>query len=432
MNVDLGFTPRPWQRKVHAERKRFNVLVCHRRAGKTVFAVLELLLGALAKANGRFAYVAPFYAQAKAVAWDILKQYALKIPGVTVRESDLQVELPNGARVRLYGADNEQALRGIGLDGLVVDEVADIVPSVWGEILRPALADKRGWAIFIGTAHGINLFSELYYAALRDPDWYTLLLRVEDSGALHPDEVESARRGMSEAQFEAEFRCVFSAGGDNILITLERVQAASERVIPQSAYHHAGKALACDPARFGDDATVIILRQGLAAHGLRYLRGADTMETADAIASLAINEMPDGIFVDEGGLGAGVVDRLRQLGHSVVGVNFGSRSSDPKYLNKRSQMWGEMADWLKAGTIPDDERLKLDLASPTYKYDAQSRIVLESKDAMKSRGLKSPDFGDALALTFASPLMSRSLNADARAAASNHCLTEYDPFAGGD
>jgi hypothetical protein len=427
--VDLGYKPRRWQRQVHKARKRFSVLVLHRRAGKTFFSIHELLLAALGKTDGRYAYLAPFYSQAKSVAWDLLKQYAIKIPGAVIRESELKVDFPNGSQIRLFGADNANALRGLGFDGIVIDEVADIEPSVWGEIIRPALTDRLGWAIFIGTAKGINLFSELYYRALRDAEWYACLLTVESTAALPAAEVEAARREMSESQFAAEMMCVFSAGGVNILIPGERIEEASKRVITEREYGYAGVALGVDPARFGDDITAFILRQGPVAHTLQKFRGLDTMEVAAAALACADEHHADAIFVDEGGLGAGVVDRMRQLGHSPVAVNFGTRSSIAKYANTRARMWGEMAEWLRTGSIPDDLQLKTDLGTPTFKFDAQSRVLLEAKADMKKRGMASPDCADALALTFYSPLSPREDAAGRRVHRNVSCVgVDYDPY----
>jgi hypothetical protein len=280
--IDLKYRPRKWQAKVHRERARFSVLVLHRRAGKTVFAVKELLLGdekrgfrgALNTPDGRFAYIAPFREQAKAVAWDLLKKDAMQIPGTEIRESELKVIFPNGASIRLFGADNADALRGLGFDGVVIDEVADIDPGVWGEVLRPALSDRRGWAIFIGTAKGINLFSELFYKAERQDEgyegWYAKKLTVYETGdALHPEEVEAARRDMTPSQFAAEYLCEFHAGGTDILIPADRVEAAAIRKHGEGQYRGFGIALGVDPARFGDDSTAFILRQGPVAFGFQ-------------------------------------------------------------------------------------------------------------------------------------------------------------------
>jgi hypothetical protein len=177
-----------------------------------VACVRDLLTRALAtkKENARYAYLAPFYSQAKATAWDYLKLYARDVAS-KISESELQIELFNGARIRLYGADNPDALRGIYLDGVVLDEYADMRPSVWGEIIRPLLADRKGWAVFIGTPKGKNAFYDLWVQAKGDPDWYTLILRASETGLIADEELADARKVMSESQYEQEFECSFEA-----------------------------------------------------------------------------------------------------------------------------------------------------------------------------------------------------------------------------
>ena len=142
----IPYAPRPLQWRFHQQRTRFCVLLCHRRFGKTVAAVNDLLRAALrtSRTDWRAAYAAPYLGQAKAVAWDYLRHFAGVIPGTRFHEGELRCDLPNGARIRLYGTDNAQALRGLYLDDLVLDEPADIPREVWSQILRPALADRDG------------------------------------------------------------------------------------------------------------------------------------------------------------------------------------------------------------------------------------------------------------------------------------------------
>jgi phage terminase large subunit len=186
--------------------------VAHRRAGKTVACVQKLIKGALKckLPAPRFAYVAPLYTQAKDVAWEYTKAFALKLSAIP-HESELRVDLPNGARVRLYGADNPDRLRGLYLDGCVLDEYADMRPSVWGEVIRPMLADRGGWATFIGTPKGHNGFYELWQGAQTDKSWFHLMLRASGTGLLSPEELADARKGMSQDQYEQEFECSFEA-----------------------------------------------------------------------------------------------------------------------------------------------------------------------------------------------------------------------------
>ena len=164
-----------------------------------------------------------------------------------------------------------------------------------------------------------------------------------------------------------------------------------------------------DPARFGDDSTAIIKRRNRAAYNLKLLKKQGTMEVAGVVHSMIKSDKPDQVAIDVGGLGAGVYDRLVELGHEdiVVPVNFGSAALDPeKYRNLRAEMWWKMAGWLSGDLpvmIPDDDRLHADLCAPQYKYDSNQRRILERKEDMRKRGVRSPDAGDCLALTFAEP-----------------------------
>ena len=208
----IDYVPRDQFYPFHLRDKRWSVIVAHRRAGKTVACVMELLTRALAtgKVNARYAYIAPYYSQAKQAAWDYLKHYSREI-SVKYSESELSVDLPNGSRVRLYGADNPDALRGIYLDGVVLDEYADMRPSVWGEIIRPLLADRKGWAVFIGTPRGKNAFYEIWKAASGDPEWYSLTLKASDTKLLSEAELFSAAKTMTTEQYAQEFECSFDA-----------------------------------------------------------------------------------------------------------------------------------------------------------------------------------------------------------------------------
>src|SRR4051812_47361524 len=164
------------------------------------------------KERPRFHYIAPLYKQAKSVAWDYVKAYGLKIPGATAHESELRVDYPNGGQVRLYGADNPDALRGIYLDGVVLDEYADMDPRLWSEVIRPALADRKGWAVFIGTPKGRNALFETWKRASGDPrNWYSLMLKASETGLIPPDELDLARCELSEEQYAQEFECSFDA-----------------------------------------------------------------------------------------------------------------------------------------------------------------------------------------------------------------------------
>jgi hypothetical protein len=162
------------------------------------------------KENARYAYIAPYYSQAKSIAWDYLLRFA-EPAIVKANQSELWVELVNGAKIRLLGAENCDALRGNYLDGVVLDEFADMKPRLWGEIIRPLLADRQGWATFIGTPKGHNAFYDIYNEAQKNPNWYVKTLRADQSGLLPLAELEDAQATMSDNQYEQEFLCSFEA-----------------------------------------------------------------------------------------------------------------------------------------------------------------------------------------------------------------------------
>lgn len=219
--------------------------MAHRRAGKTVACVMELLTRALAtpKKAARYAYIAPYREQAKTVAWAYLKQYAqnvVKDPLTDMRESDLEVRLYNGSTIRLFGADNPNALRGMYLDGVVMDEYADMRPALWGEVIRPTLSDRKGWAVFIGTPKGRNVFYDIYQQSLTDHDWFSLTLKASETGLLAPEELRDARKTMTANQYEQEYECSFDAAILGAVYAKELIIARSKdrvRKVPYDAGH---------------------------------------------------------------------------------------------------------------------------------------------------------------------------------------------------
>ena len=216
-----------------------------------------------------------------------------------------------------------------------------------------------------------------------------------------------------ESAFKQEYPMTaqeaFQVSGGQSLITPEPVVKARQYKCLGSGPLKIG----VDPARFGNDGTAIIRRRNRAAYQLERHKGKDTMEVAGLVYSIIKKEKPAQVAIDVGGLGAGVYDRLMELlpgSHKqiVVAVNFGSSALDPeRYRNKRAEMWWEMRDWLNGDLpvmIPDEDALHADLCGPQYKYDSNQRRILESKEDMRKRGLRSPDGADALALTFAEPV----------------------------
>ena len=435
-HLSVDYSPRQWQRNCHYALKRFNVFVLHRRAGKTELAIMELLDKAMRfdKGMGLFFYIAPFLKQAKAIAWSRIKHKLQPMIGtgaVSINESELSVTFAhNGSVIRIFGADNPDAMRGVRLDGIVIDEVAQIRPTVWEDIIQPTLSDRNGWAIFTGTPNGVNLFSEIFYKAQKLPDWHAAIYTVYDTDAVAASEVLRLRRDMTETSFSREYLCDFNASAEDQLISLSDSNAAANREYPDKDFMDAPKIIGVDPARFGDDRSVIIRRQGLKASDIVMFRGLDNMQLAARVAQICQDWDPDAVFIDSGG-GAGVLDRLRQLDYDPVEVPFGGRAIlEQQFVNRRTEMWWNMKEWIEAGGwIPSDPMLRQELSTPTYWFDAQGRKALESKDDIKKRlqGGASPDIADALALTFAYPVGKR-LPLEIRSRLKPASQLDYDPY----
>ena len=439
-HLSVDYSPRQWQRNCHYALKRFNVFVLHRRAGKTELAIMELLDKAMRfdKGMGLFFYIAPFLKQAKAIAWSRIKHKLQPMIGtgaVSINESELSVTFAhNGSVIRIFGADNPDAMRGVRLDGIVIDEVAQIRPTVWEDIIQPTLSDRNGWAIFTGTPNGVNLFSEIFYKAQNLPDWHAAIYTVYDTDAVAASEVQRLRRDMTETSFSREYLCDFNASAEDQLISLSDSNAAANREYPDKDFMDAPKIIGVDPARFGDDRSVIIRRQGLKASDIVMFRGLDNMQLAARVAQICQDWDPDAVFIDSGG-GAGVLDRLRQLDYDPVEVPFGGRAIlEQQFVNRRTEMWWNMKEWIEAGGwIPSDPMLRQELSTPTYWFDAQGRKALESKDDIKKRlqGGASPDIADALALTFAYPVGKR-LPLEIRSRLKPVSQLDYDPYSRND
>ena len=212
LEVELDYYPRQVFEDFHDRAERWSVIVAHRRCGKTVLCINDLIYRALIedKEDGRYAYVAPYMSQAKTIAFDYLLKYSRPVMAKS-NQAELWVELINGARIRLFGADNPDALRGLYLDGVVLDEYADMKPSIFGAVLRPLLADRKGWCTFIGTPKGHNAFWEVYNNATQDKSWYVKVLRASQTGLLDKAELDDAAKTMTQDQYLQEFECDFES-----------------------------------------------------------------------------------------------------------------------------------------------------------------------------------------------------------------------------
>lgn len=228
VEVKTGYFPREHQEQIHSSLRRFNVLVCHRRFGKTVLSVNEILDQGLRcdKHRPQYAYIAPNYGQAKRVAWDILKDAVKDIPDVNINEADLRVDIPRPwkgdfIRIMLLSGENPDSIRGLYLDGVILDEYADCPPDLWALVVRATLSDRLGWAIFIGTPKGQNHFHDIYSMAKKDiaqkkeegkeSTWFVAVYKASETKIVPQEELDEAKITMSEEQYDQEFQCSFTA-----------------------------------------------------------------------------------------------------------------------------------------------------------------------------------------------------------------------------
>lgn len=417
--ITIPYTPRPfWRDVLHPalEQYRFAVIVAHRRFGKSVGTVNHLIKMALMQSKYRspnYAYLAPYLKQAKMIAWEYIKYYTAKVPGRKVNESELYIELPSvhqdarGARIYVIGADRPDGLRGTYWDGVVIDEYAQIRKGLWGEVIRPALADRNGWAVFIGTPKGQNQFYDIYLQAQKNNNWFACLYTVDDTHIIPEQELEDMKRDMTDTEIRQELYCDFAADAYNRMIPTDIINEAMGRELAESDYKGMPKILGIDVARFGDDSCVIFPRQGLMAFEPEIYKDIDNMTFTGIIARKIDDWEPDMVFVDSG-RGEGVIDRLRQLGYKskIIEVPFGGRAIlDTRYFNKRAEMWDACRQWLMdGGSLPYMPELRAELSTPEYTFDGLNRYKLESKENIKNKTGRSPDIADALCLTFAYPV----------------------------
>lgn len=244
-SISTGYKPRVIQDEMHLYRKRFNVIVIHRRGGKTVFAVNDMLDLAQRnmQKNPQYAYIAPYHGQAKRVAWEYFKEYSKMIPGVTYNEAELRLVIPRPGRgdkitIYLLGADNPTSILGMYFDGVILDEYAEMDPQVWTRIIRPTLSDRRGWATFIGTPRGQNHFYDVLQVAKRNEsgEWYYKIAKASETGIISASELKEARITMSPEEYEQEFECSFTAALIGAYYGKEMEQAENQGRVTKVPY----------------------------------------------------------------------------------------------------------------------------------------------------------------------------------------------------
>ena len=339
-----------------------------------------------------------------------------------------------GVEGRLWSAENPDAYAGVhNFDGVMVifDEASGIDDAIWAVTAGffTENTPNRFWLAFSNPRRNSGYFYETFHS--KREFWTT---KVVDARTVEGTDKQVYQQiideyGADSSQAHVEVYGEFPNAGDDQFISSMVVDDAMKR--PQYKDPSAPIVIGVDPARFGADATVLAVRQGRDIVRIIRHRGDDTMTVVGHVIEAIEEFKPAMVFIDEGGLGAGIVDRLKEQRYKIKGVNFGWKSRNPAmYGNMRAQIWGDMREWLKSASIPNDRFLKTDLISPMMKPDSKGSIFLESKKDMKARGLASPDAADAIALTFSYPVASRGEynQLDRRATkayASSHVATSW-------
>jgi hypothetical protein len=316
-----------------------------------------------------------------------------------------------GVEGRLWSAENPDAYAGVhNFDGVLVvfDEASGIDDSIWAVTsgFFTENTPNRFWMAFSNPRRNTGYFYEAFNS--KREFWTT---KVVDARTVEGTDKQVYQQiideyGADSSQAHVEVYGQFPSEGDDQFISANLVDDAMKR--PAYKDQSAPIVIGVDPARFGADATVIAVRQGRDIISIQRHRGDDTMTVVGHVIEAIEEYKPALVVIDEGGLGAGIVDRLKEQRYKVKGINFGNKSVNPiMYGNKRAEMWGKMKDWLKTASIPLDRFLKTDLISPMMKPDSKGTIFLESKKDMKARGLASPDAADAICVTFAFPVAHR-------------------------
>lgn len=337
-----------------------------------------------------------------------------------------------------WSEHNTEAFAGLHAKGarilVVFDEASAIHDKIW-EVTEGALTDTGTdiiWATFGNPTKNAGRFRSCFGSLAHR--WHHLQIDSRTVPGTNTDQIAKWVQDYGEDSDFVRVRVKgqFPRAGSMQFIASDVVEAAATRE-PNPTLQDP-LILGVDVARFGDDESAIFRRRGLDARTWRpeYHRGLDTMALAGRVAQIIAEERPDAVFVDETGVGAGVVDRLRQLGHHVIGINNGAKPDRPRVgdmavANKGAECWAAMREWLRTGAIPNDPDLRAQLESREYGYNVHNAVVLERKDDMKKRGLASPDRADGLALTFAHPVAPVSLMGSGSSYVQGRSA-DYDPL----
>lgn len=415
--------------------------------GKSAFVAWIILWAVSTSADTRGVVTANTETQLKTKTWaELAKWFRLFIGRPLFKLEATSLFSIDPDHIKTWRVDmipwserNPEAFAGLHNQGrrvfMIYDEASSIPDIIW-ETSEGFLSDEdteRLWLTFGNPTRSVGRFRQCF----DDDRWHTTQVDSREVSFTNKAQIISWEKAYGEDSdfFRVRVRGVFPRIGASEFISAFLVAEARQREAEARVFDPC--VIGVDVARFGDDETVLVVRKGRDARTTpaARLRGLDTMAVATRVVELATTLRADAVFIDGGGVGGGVVDRCRQLRLNVYDIQFGSKadrhdllSQGEAYANKRAEMWGAMRAWLATGAIEDVDDLAQQLIAPTYGFNNRDEIQLERKQDMKARGVASPDWADALALTFAYPVVPSEF-AGGLGPPKDQVQVEYDPFA---
>jgi hypothetical protein len=411
----LGAEPLPWQeemlRAIARGERRISVRAGH-GVGKSTGCSWALTWFALTRFPQKGVVTAPTAAQLFDALFAELKAWTNKLPPVLKDSLDIfsdRIALKGAPEssfisARTSSSERPEALAGVHSEHvlLVVDE-ASAVPEAVYEAAAGSMSGHSATTILISNpTRNSGLFYKTHHELATD--WYRIHVSCLDNPLVSDDFIRQIKNTYGESSNAFRIRVLgeFALADDDTLIAADLVDSAFDRDITVPASEPLVYGL--DVARFGTDRTALCKRKGNVVLGVRSWGGLDLMQTVGAVVNEAQGDRPEEICVDTIGLGSGVADRLREMGWNVRDVNVAESSAmNPNANRLRDELWLSVRDWLgtRSVKLPKDEQLRHELVAPRYTFTSSGKVVVESKDQMRKRGMRSPDLADALCLTFA-------------------------------
>lgn len=389
-------------------------LIWHRRSGKDLSA-LNYTVTMMMSRVGIYYHCLPEYNQARKVIWDGMdnegRRFLDAFPPELIASKnnhEMKIQMNNGSIWQLIGADSYDKVVGANPVGIVLSEwaISDRYPQAW-DYFRPMLLANNGWAVFCYTPRGRNHGFDLFQMALGNPEWFCQVLTVDDTGVVSREEIERERKaGYSNDMIAQEYYCSFVASTEDIVIPYDLIQSSLHREV---LYNKSPKIAGLDVARFGNDRTALVIRQGGSLVHVETWGQSDITQTASRVMDRYRARLFDAIAVDSIGIGAGVADILKSHNIPTAFVQVSEKPMDAERFElQRDELWWALREWFEEGAcsistalLPNYKQALLkDIQDIRFKYSPSGKIKIEKKEEMKKRLGYSPDIGDALCLTF--------------------------------